>query len=50
MIGLMLVVAGSLVAGTAALTAAGFGLAVALREVGRRQPDHAWKPTGYRVR
>ena len=28
----------------------GFGLAVAVREYGRRHPDPAWKPTGYRVR
>ena len=28
----------------------GCGLALAVREHGRRQPDPAWKPTGYRVR
>jgi len=32
------------------LTAAGFSLALALREYARRHPDPAWKPTGYRVR
>lgn len=30
--------------------AVGFGLALAVREYGRRHPDPAWKPTGYRVR
>lgn len=28
----------------------GFGVALAVREYGRRHPDPAWKPTGYRVR
>ena len=28
----------------------GFGMALAIREYGRRHPDPAWKPTGYRVR
>ncbi len=34
----------------AVLMAAGFGLALSVREYGRRHPDPAWKPTGYRVR
>jgi len=33
-----------------AVMAVGFGLALAVREYGRRHPDPAWKPTGYRVR
>ena len=32
------------------VTVAGLGLALAVREYGRRHPDPAWKPTGYRVR
>jgi len=32
------------------LMAVGFGFALAVREHGRRHPDPAWKPTGYRVR
>lgn len=37
--------------GTALLVmGAWFGLAMSVREYGRRHPDPAWKPTGYRVR
>ena len=27
----------------------GWGLGIAFRAIGRRQPDPAWKPTGYRT-
>ena len=38
------------VGGTAVVSAVALSLAVAVREYGRRHPDPAWKPTGYRVR
>jgi hypothetical protein len=33
-----------------AVVGVGCGLAMIVKEYGRRHPDPAWKPTGYRVR
>jgi hypothetical protein len=50
MLGVILTVGGALLVGTVVVVGIGFGLAVAFREYGRRHPDPAWKPTGYRTR
>ena len=43
---------GVLITVTAAVVVMGVGcsLALVVKEYGRRHPDPAWKPTGYRVR
>lgn len=39
-----------LAGGAVAVAAAALALQMVVREYGRRHPDPAWKPTGYRIR